>query len=102
MESVGRQYDSVSVFSVNVDNASRRQFAQKIIKDNGIDKITAIRGLGNDDPVWKTFGGANSNRLAIPLYVLVDRGAVVRYAGNGGENLAELKREIEKLLAVSR
>jgi len=100
IESVRKEYGSLSVFSVNVDNGSRRAMAQRIIDDAGIHEFTTVRGLGNDDPLWKAFGGANSNRLAIPLYVLIGKDSVVRYAGDGGEKLAELKREIEKLLSA--
>lgn len=90
-------HGSLSVFSVNVDKALRRRLARKVIAAAGIREFTAIRGLGDNDPVWQTFGGANSNRLIIPLYVLVDDRGLVRYAGNGGEKLVELRREIEKL-----
>lgn len=102
IKSVKKEYGSLSVFSVNVDRVSRRGMAQKIIDDTGVKEFTAIRGLGDNDPLWKTFGGANLNRLAIPLYVLIDNEAVVRYAGDGGEELTELKREISKLLSSSR
>ncbi|HUR98270.1 MAG TPA: hypothetical protein VMZ26_09430, partial [Pyrinomonadaceae bacterium] len=66
----------------------------------GIRDFSAVRGMGNADHLWKTFGGANSNRLAIPLYVLIDKNSVIRYAGDGGEQLAELKREIGKVLSA--
>jgi thiol-disulfide isomerase/thioredoxin len=101
VKTIREAYSSISVFSVNVDKVVRRKLAQKIIEENGIGDFTAIRGLGNDDTLWKSFGGASSNGLAIPLYVLIDKDAVVRYAGNGGEKLTELKLEIEKLLSAS-
>ncbi|MEO6335069.1 MAG: TlpA disulfide reductase family protein [Pyrinomonadaceae bacterium] len=102
IELIKEEFDPISVFSVNVDKPARRGIAWKIVQDIGIHEFTAIRGLGNNDPVWKIFGGASSNRLVIPLYVLIDKDSVVRYAGNGGENLIALKREIEKLVSNSR
>ena len=99
IESIKREYSSIPVYSVNVDKRSRRTLAEKIIKDAGIREFTSIRGLGDDDPLWKSFGSSNSNRLAIPLYVLVDKDAVVRYAGDGGASLKELRQEIRKVLS---
>jgi thiol-disulfide isomerase/thioredoxin len=100
LESLREEYNSLSVFSVNVDKPSRRGLAQKIIADNCISEFAAIRGLGSNDPIWKTFAGADWNILSIPLYVLIDKEGVLRYAGNGGEKLIELRSEIEKLLSA--
>ncbi|HUR97957.1 MAG TPA: TlpA disulfide reductase family protein, partial [Pyrinomonadaceae bacterium] len=74
------EHDSIAVFSLNVDKPAERGKAQKIIEDVGIRDFSAVRGMGNADHLWKTFGGANSNRLAIPLYVLIDKNSVIRYA----------------------
>ena len=98
--SIKQEYASMTVYSVNVDKRSRRPLAEKIIKDAGIEEFTSIRGLGNGDPLWKTFGSTNSNRLAIPLYVLVDKDSIIRYAGDGGDSLQELRQEIRKVLSL--
>jgi thiol-disulfide isomerase/thioredoxin len=90
--------DLVRVYSVNVDTARKRTSASEIIQKYGLAEFSTIRGLGDADPFWKTFGGANLNRLSIPLYVLVDKDGVVRYADNGGEGLIKLKQSIDKLL----
>jgi thiol-disulfide isomerase/thioredoxin len=89
--------DRLSVFSVNVDEPAQKALAEKIISENGLFDFSVVRGLGEDDPFWKTFGGANLNKLSIPLYVLVDKEGIVRYADNGGTDLIELRKSIEKL-----
>jgi thiol-disulfide isomerase/thioredoxin len=101
VKSIREAYPSVSVFSVNVDSPVRRRLAEQIVEDKGITDFTAIRGSGDDDTLWKRFGGASSNGLAIPLYVVIDKSSVIRYVGNGGEELTELKRELNKLLSTS-
>lgn len=85
----------VEMVSINVDSPSRRALATKIIAKNNLSDFCSIRGLGNADPLWKVFGGANFNRLTIPLYVLVDEKGIVRYADGGGEGLSDLVRNID-------
>ena len=89
---------SFDVFSINVDKYVRRKAAEKIIADNDLKTFSSIRGLGNVDPVWQTFGGGNQNRLNIPLYVLIDKDSIVRYSGNGGQDLVDLKAAVEKVI----
>jgi thiol-disulfide isomerase/thioredoxin len=89
---------SIEVFSLNVDRASKRSLVERIIQQNKMVEFSTIRGLGDEDSVWKVFGGANSNRLAIPLYVLVDGAGIMRYAANGGENLVDLKKAVNDAL----
>ena len=57
-----------------------------------------MNGQGDADPVWKMFGGMEGNRLAIPLYVVVDAEGRLRYAANGGDDLSELRTVIKGLL----
>ena len=89
---------STDVFSINVDKSLRRSLAEKIIRDNDLVSFSSVRGHGEDDPVWRSFGGANQNHLAIPLYVLVDKDGVVRYSGNGGPDLVDLKAAVDKVI----
>ncbi|MGI8555365.1 MAG: TlpA family protein disulfide reductase, partial [Pyrinomonadaceae bacterium] len=90
----------ITVLSVNVDKVSRRNLADKIIRKYQLFDFSVVRGLGNDDPLWKTFGSANQNNLlTIPLDVFVDKNGIVRYADSGGENLGELKSSIGKQLS---
>jgi len=88
----------LSVFSVNVDESSRKDLVEKIVSENRLFDFSAVRGLGNDDPLWKTFGGINLNNLSIPLYVFVDKDGIVRYADNGGKDLSDLKSKIKEFL----
>jgi thiol-disulfide isomerase/thioredoxin len=90
-----KQYaDRVRVFSINVDDRSRRRLARSIVRDKGISEFTSIRGMGDADILWKSFG--KPTRLTIPLYVLVDGEGIVRYAGAGGANLSDVKDFLEK------
>jgi hypothetical protein len=57
-----------------------------------------MSGKGEGDPIWKTFGGMADNRLAIPLYVLVDQQGRLRYAGNGADDLSEIRELIKSLI----
>lgn len=92
-----KEYENkLAVFSVNVDGPARKHLAEKIISENRLFDFSAIRGLGNDDSLWKTFGGANLNNLSIPLYVFVDPDGIVRYAADGGKDLTDLKRKIKE------
>jgi thiol-disulfide isomerase/thioredoxin len=93
---------SVDVFSINVDKPVRRRLAEQIIKTHDLMAFSSIRGLGDDDPIWKAFGGANQNHLAIPLYVLIDKEGIIRYSGNGGLDLADLKAAIDTVFAIEK
>ncbi len=89
--------NELSVISVNVDKLSRRNLAEQIIQKYQLSDFSVIRGLGEDDPLWKTFGGANLNQLKIPLYVLVDKNGIIRYADYGGKDLKDLREKILEL-----
>jgi thiol-disulfide isomerase/thioredoxin len=87
--------DSLAIVAINVDEASRVSLAREIINTYQLKWPEVMTGRGEADPLWKTFGSMEGNRLAIPLYVLVDSKGVLRYAGNGGEDLSELRQKIE-------
>jgi hypothetical protein len=88
----------VTVIAINVDEQSRLPKAREIIKNYGLTWPHAMAGRGEADPLWKMFGGMEGNRLAIPLYVIVDAEGRLRYAANGGEDLSELRTVIKSLL----
>jgi hypothetical protein len=46
------------------------------------------------------FGGMVDNQMAIPFYVLVDHKGLLRYAGNGGEKLSELRANVQELIKI--
>lgn len=98
MKNLEREYASrVEFYSINVDTSSQKKVAETIIDKNELRDFSAIRMQGDDDPLWKVFGGMNLNRLSIPLYVLADSNGIVKYAGSGGEKLAQLKEKINAL-----
>lgn len=89
---------SADIFTINVDKPARHDLAERIIKEKDLADFTSIRGLGSVDPIWQGFGGGNQNHLGIPLYVLVDKDGIVKYLGNGGEDLVELKAVADKFI----
>ncbi len=91
---------AADVFSINVDKSKRRSLAENIVRDNDLAAFSSIRGQGEEDPVWRSFGGANQNHLAIPLYVLIDKDGIIQYSGNGGKDLADLKAAVEKVIGL--
>ena len=85
------------IIGINVDEPSRLRQAQQIIEQYQLVWPQVLTSKGAADSVWKTFGGIEQNQLAIPLYVLADRNGVIKYAGNGGADLSELKHRIQEL-----
>ena len=88
----------MSVIAINVDEESSLPNAREVIKSYGLTWPQVMRGRGEADPLWKMFGGMEGNRLAIPLYVVVDAEGRLRYAANGGDDLAELRKAIKSLV----
>lgn len=94
--------DGLSIIAVNVDEESALPAARQITEDYRLEWPHVMNGRGEDDPLWKMFGSIGGNRLAIPLYVLVDAEGRLRYAGNGGEDLLQLRAEISHLVKRSQ
>lgn len=99
--SLVKQFDAdygkaLTIIAINVDEEARLALAREVIKEYGLQWPHVMNGQGEADPLWKTFGGMEGNRLMIPLYVLVDSKGVLRYAGNGGADLSELRQKIEE------
>jgi thiol-disulfide isomerase/thioredoxin len=88
----------LETISINVDAYSELPAARQAIEKYGLTWPQVMSGQGDDDPLWKMFGGMENNRLAIPLYVLVDQQGQLRYAGNGGEKLVELRANVQQLV----
>ena len=89
--------EGLEIISVNVDGAPTLPMARQIIKDYQLKWTQVMNGQGEADPLWKAFGGMENNQLSIPLYVLVDSKGVLRYAGNGGDDLSELRKIVEEV-----
>jgi Thiol-disulfide isomerase and thioredoxins len=97
VKQLGAEYgEELAIIAVNVDEEPRLAMARDIVRNYGLRWPQVMSGQGEADPLWKSFGGMEGNRLAIPLYVLVDSKGVLRYAGNGGEGLAELRSKVEE------
>jgi len=94
--------DDLSIIAINVDEESRLTLARQIIRDYELPWPHVMSGRGETDPLWKIFGTMGGNQLNIPLYVLVDAQGRLRYAGNGGEDLLDLRSEIKRRLKQSR
>ena len=94
--------DDLSIIAINVDGESRLTLARQIIRDYELSWPHVMSGRGETDPLWKIFGTMGGNQLNIPLYVLVDAQGRLRYAGNGGEDLLDLRSEIKRRLKQSR
>ena len=93
--------DDLSIIAINVDEESRLPLARQIIRDYELTWPHVMSGRGEADSLWKMFGTISGNHLNIPLYVLADAQGRLRYAGNGGEGLLELRSEIRRQLKKS-
>src|SRR2546425_2883214 len=92
-----RYGDELAIIGINVDENARLAMAHHIVKDYDLEWPQVMKGQGEADPLWKVFGSMENNRLAIPLYVLIDPRGILRYTGNGGEDLSEIRKVIEEL-----
>jgi thiol-disulfide isomerase/thioredoxin len=88
----------VTFIGINVDEPERRPIAEQMIREKSLSFLQVIRAQGEKDFLWKIFGSMQGSRLSVPLYVVVDREGVIRYAGNGGEDLAEVRTSMRQLL----
>lgn len=92
----------MAVIAINVDEQKYIPFAKQIIEKHQLPWPHVINGQGENEAVWKTFGGISGNGLMTPLYVLIDRSGHVRYAGHGGSDLAEVRAKIEELFRAAK
>lgn len=89
--------DQLATIAINVDEFARLPDVRQVIQRFQLTWPHVMSGRGEADPLWKMFGGMEGNRLAIPLYVLIDQKGTLRYAGNGGKDLLELRSRIQEL-----
>jgi hypothetical protein len=90
--------EELVVIAINVDEASKLAQARRIIEKYELPWPNIMTGLGNGDPIWKMLGGMQDNRLTIPFYVVVDTNGILRYAGSGGDDLAEFRTRLREVL----
>ncbi|MGA2561648.1 MAG: TlpA disulfide reductase family protein [Terracidiphilus sp.] len=86
-------------YGVNVDSARALSKAKRILVDQGISYPQVMRGLGDEDPLWRQFGSVGTNDLSTPLYVVVDQVGRIAYAGSGGTDLSELMKAMDGAIA---
>ena len=100
MESYASEHpDEVTgVIGINVDEPEGRSAAERIIREKALSFPQVIRAQGERDFLWKLFGSMQSVRLSIPLYVVVDGEGVIRYAADGGDDLAGLKDVVHRIV----
>jgi thiol-disulfide isomerase/thioredoxin len=91
----------LDIIAINVDEESRIATARKIIKDRGLTWTQVMTGEGTAGRIWKAFGSMTGIEMTIPLYVIVDRDGVLKYAGSGGDDLSELRSKIVKELSAN-
>lgn len=90
----------IQLFSINVDDSTRLEKAYEVVKEHNLSWPQVITGKGNKDPIWQMFGNIRERKLSIPLYALIDSNGVLKYAGNGGLNLEELKQALDTMNKV--
>jgi hypothetical protein len=88
----------LKVYGVDVDEPERQAAADQVIREKGVLFPQIIREQGEKDFLWKMFGSMQGANLTIPLFVVVDRDGRIQYSGHGGENLADLKSVLQRLL----
>jgi thiol-disulfide isomerase/thioredoxin len=88
----------LKVYGIDVDEPERRTAADRIVQAKGALFPQVIRDQGEKDFLWRMFGSMNGVKLTIPLFVVVDRDGHIQYASHGGENLAELKAVLARVL----
>jgi len=89
---------SVEVVSINIDNPAQRQIVNNILADQKPHWSQVVTGEGEGTSAWQVFEPL-TYAGGMPLYVLIDTGGVIRYAGTGGGiRLPEVHAALEKLL----
>ena len=89
----------LQIVSINTDEPSAMAAARKVLGEHDMPWPKVMSGKGVTDPVWMMAQSVEERSL--PLYVLIGRDGVVRYAGAGGEGLAELRGAIQRLISAS-
>jgi thiol-disulfide isomerase/thioredoxin len=101
VETLAQEHASEARFyGINVDAPEAISRAKRIVLEKRISYPQVMRGLGTEDPLWRQFGSVGTNDLSTPLYVVVDRVGKIAYAGDGGTDLAEIKKAMGDAIAV--
>jgi thiol-disulfide isomerase/thioredoxin len=99
VDALAHEYSkNVAVVGINVDDKERRASAEKVIAEKRLSFPQVIRSMGENDFLWKIFGSMKGMRQGIPLYVIVDGAGVIRYAGQGGDDLSDVKKLLDEVV----
>lgn len=85
---------TIPIIYFNTDTISRKNDALKLIDKLNIKENSVLRTSPKADYFYKSYQRLESG---LPFYVLIDANGIIRYAGNGGEDLIELKNRISEL-----
>ncbi len=87
----------VEIVSVNVDELAQVGTARAILRQQKPPWVQVLTGQGTATSAWQVFAPL-ADCGGMPLYALIDRNGVLRYAGTGGgAALPEVKAALAKL-----
>ena len=88
---------NVQVVSVNVDEPAQIGSARAVLRQQKPQWAQVLTGQGTATSAWQAFSPL-SDSGGMPLYALIGRDGVLRYAGTGGgPELPEVKAALERL-----
>lgn len=85
---------TLPIIYFNTDTIRRKQQALALADKLKISENTILRTLPNADNFYKSY---QRLEFGLPYYVLIDGEGIIRYGGNGGDNLKELKDKIAEI-----
>jgi thiol-disulfide isomerase/thioredoxin len=86
----------MQIVSIDTDEPNAMAAARKVLREHDLPWPKVMSGKGLADPVWMM--AQSVEQRSLPLYVLIGRDGVVRYSGSGGDQLADLRAAIQKLI----
>jgi thiol-disulfide isomerase/thioredoxin len=94
--------DDLQVIVVNVDEEAFVPQAKQLIEKHQLPGLQVISGQGENDAVWRIFGGIGNNSMAVPFYAVIDHSGNLSYAGRGGDDLSEINAKIDALVRARK
>ena len=94
MPEIKQMEGALPIIYFNTDTIDRKREALALANKLEISANTILRIFPNADNFYKSYQRMESG---LPFYVLIDGEGIIRYGGNGGDNLKELKGKISEL-----
>lgn len=89
---------NVSLLEWNVDDADFREKAERIVAMKNLSSTQIIRGLGDQDYVWRMLGSIEGAELTPPLYLVIDSNGVITHSSRVFEQVrAAVEQEAAKI-----